>query len=315
VSYESSLRNILNNRAPDFYGQLLKIERIARSLLSYTQAKFPYFTPHNFSHSLNVEENLNWLIPEKVKEKMNPPEIFFLIVAAWMHDWGMVGKPGEEPKEIREIHHIRTEKYFEEMYDKLFLTEHEGRIIGRICKGHTKENLYSKEFEDIIFGSNFRIRRRFLAAVLRMADEFDITHNRTPEILYYSLNPTEQAEQEFQKHLSISGVGQLNEKHKVYISAVARDPKGARTLRMVKEKIQNELDTVKGILATNDIILDIVDLRLETRGFVDKPIGFDIDKKKIVDILIKNEKKRVANSTTVKNRNCYKNHIFGRGRS
>ena len=281
-----SLRQILEDRDPELFGRLMKIEKIAGSLLGYTHGKFPYYTPHNFSHSLNVEENLNWMIIDDFKEKMNPCEIFFLIVAAWMHDWGMVGKPEEDPAKIREVHHLRTERYFEEMYDKLYLSEHEGRIIGRICRGHTKEDLYSKDFDDIVFGSNIRIRRRFLAAILRIADECDITCNRIPEIIYYSLNPTDKAEEEFQTHLSISGIGQLDERHKIYISAITRDPKGAETLRELRDKVQRELNNVKGILAQYGIVLDYVELKLETRGFIDKPISFEVDKKRIVGLLI-----------------------------
>src|SRR3989304_6359054 len=132
MSYENALVDILKRRNPELFGRLLKIQEVAKSLLSYTQGKFPYYTPHGFSHSLAVEENLNWLLPDDLKDSINSNEIFFLIVAAWMHDWGMVGKPEEDPEQIRESHHLRTERFFEELHDKLFLTEHEGRIIGRI---------------------------------------------------------------------------------------------------------------------------------------------------------------------------------------
>ncbi|MFQ5821430.1 MAG: hypothetical protein ACE5I5_15710 [Candidatus Heimdallarchaeota archaeon] len=199
MSYEKSLRRILEDRDPQLYSQLMKIEKSAKSLLSYTHGKFPYYTPHDFSHSLNVEENLNWLIPDPIKEQMNFHEIFFLLIAAWMHDWGLVGEPGEDPETIRENHHIRTERNFEEKYNKFGLSEHEGRIVGRICRGHRKEDLRLKDFEDYVLGSNVRIRRRFLAAILRIADECDITHNRTPEVIYHSLNPTDKAEEEFKK--------------------------------------------------------------------------------------------------------------------
>jgi hypothetical protein len=217
---------------------------------------------------------------------MNSYEIFFLINAAWFHDWGMIGAHDEDPIKIRDEHHIRTEQYFEKMFDKLNLSEHEARIIGRISKGHRKVDLNTKEYDDIIFGQSIRIRRRFLSALLRIADECDITHSRTPEVIYYSINPDRASEIEFKKHLNITGIGQLDEKHKIYVSAIARDPKGAQTLREVVSKIQHELDTIKGILAQNEISLDVVELRLETRGFIDKPIGFDINKKKIVDLLI-----------------------------
>ena len=95
------------------------------------------------------------------------------------------------------------------------------------------------DFEDAL---QFEIRHRFLAALLRIADECDITHNRTHEIIYYSIDPKEQSETEFKKHLSISGIGQLEEKHKIYISAIDRDPKGARALREVPQKIQSEYE-------------------------------------------------------------------------
>jgi molecular chaperone HtpG len=286
MSYESTLKDVLEKKSPELSGRLPKIRDVAETLLSYTQGKFPYYTPHDFSHSLNVEENLNWIIPDKIKEQMTPNELFFLIVAAWMHDWGMVGKADEKPEDIRETHYIRTENYFEELYSKLFLTEHEGRIIGRISKGHTKTDLSSTDYDDEVYGASCRIRRRFLAALLRIADECDIAHNRTPEVLYFTLNPTGKSKEEFEKHLSIGGVGQLEEKHKIYISATAREPRGAKLLRMVEEKIQHEIDSVKSILASNGITLDTVELRMQTRGFVDKPIGFEVNNKKIVELLM-----------------------------
>ena len=286
MSYEISLAKILSNRSPELHGRLSMIRKSAKPLLSYVHGKFPYYTPHDFSHSTNVEENLNWIIPDQLKEEMNSYEIFFLIVAAWLHDWGMVAENNEDPEVIREEHHIRTETNFERMHDKVNLSEHEARIVGRICKGHRKVDLNTRDYDDEVFGQNMKIRKRFLAALLRIADECDITHNRTPEVIYYSISPKGQSETEFKKHLSIAGIGQLEEKHKIYISAIARDPKGARTIKKVAQKIQSELDAVKAILLQNGVMLDLVELRLETRGFIDKPIGFEINKTRIVDLLI-----------------------------
>jgi len=286
MSYEISLSRLLENKARKLHGRLPRIREQAEALLIYTQVPFPHYTPHGFSHSISVEENLDWLIPDEVKEKMNDHEVFFLIVAAWLHDWGMIGEQGEDAEHIRRDHHIRTERNFEKMHQQIGLTEHEARIVGRISKGHRKVDLNSDEYDDALIGQNIKIRSRFLAALLRIADECDITHNRTPEVIYYSINPSGQAKEEFDKHLSIMGIGQLQEKHKIYINAVAKDPRGARTLRDVRQKIQTELDVVKTILAQNDVPLDLVDLKLETRGFIDKPIGFEINKEKIVELLV-----------------------------
>ena len=286
MSYEISLSKLVENRDTGLYGRLAGIREIAQPLLSYTHSKFPYYTPHDFSHSMAVEENLNWLIPDEVKIGMHTFELFFLIVAAWLHDWGMVAESDEDAELVRETHHIRTEINFEKFYDKLRLSEHEARIIGRISKGHRRVDLSSNEYDDIVFGQSAKIRRRFLASLLRVADECDITHNRTPEVIYFSIHPQEDAEAEFNKHLSIGGVGQLSETHKIYISAIARDPRGARTLREVAQKIQGELDSVKAFLSEQKVPLDVVELRLETRGFIDKPISFEMDRARIVQLLI-----------------------------
>lgn len=286
MPYEITLQKLLETNDKGLFGRLIGISDIGRTLLSYTQGAFPYYTPHDFHHSVTVEENLNWIIPDSIKESLNIYEIFFLICAAWLHDWGMIGKKGEDANEIRENHHIRTEAYLESMHDKVGLSLHEGRIVGRICKGHRKVDLHSLEYEDMIIGQSKRIRTRFLSALLRIADETDITHSRTPEVIYYTLNPSGTSEEEFKKHLNISGIGQLDEPYKIYITGIARDPKGAQTLREVESKIQRELDTVKSILSHNGLFLDIVELRMETRGFIDKPIAFEVNKNKIVDLLI-----------------------------
>lgn len=285
MSYIKSLRTTLKEKNQELFNRLHEIEELAKSTLTYTVSKFPYYTPHDFKHSLNVEENLNWLVPDEKKTELNSYEIFFLIVSSWLHDWGMLGSAHENPEEIRENHHIRTEENFEKLHDKIRLSLNEGRITGRICRGHRKENLLDSQFDDLFFRSNIRIRTRFLSALLRIADECDVTENRVPEIIYYSLSPTGVSEKEFRSHLSIIGIGQP-EPYKIQLSGVARDPKGVKVLQEVQKRIQNELNSVKTILARENIVLDYVELRVDTRGFINKPIEFVLDREKIVDLLI-----------------------------
>jgi len=285
MSYAKSLRNALYDKNKALYNRLPPIEDASRSVLTYTASKFPYYTPHDFRHSLNVEENLNWLVPDEIKSKMNDHEIFFLIVSAWLHDWGMVASQSENAEEVRAKHHIRTEENFEKFYDKIHLNHQEARIVGRICKGHRNDDLQSPEYKDSFIGSNISIRIPFLASLVRLADECDVTANRTPEIIYYSLKPEGASEAEFQKHLSIIGIGQPTP-YKIVLSGVAYTPQGADVIKGVKKKIQQQLDSVKTILATNGIILDIVEHQIDTRGFIDKPIAFELDRKSIVDLLI-----------------------------
>ena len=80
--------------------------------------------------------------------------------------------------------------------------------------------------------------------------------------------------------MCISGIGQISERHKINLSAIARNPKGARALRELRDKIQREIDSTKGILGKHGIPIDIIELNLEPRGFIDKPITFDLNKQK-----------------------------------
>jgi len=285
MSYAKSLRNALKDRNEALFHGLEPLENAAKSVLIYTTSKFPYYTPHDFSHSQNVEEILNWLVPDEIKSKMNDHEIFFLLVAAWLHDWGMVASEEEKAEDVRRLHHIRTEENFEKLYDKVHLSLTESRIVGRICRGHREENLLNTEYDDSFFGSNILIRVRFLAALLRIADECDVTANRTPEIIYYSLKPEGASEEEFKKHLSITGIGKLAP-YKLVLSGVAKTPKGVDVIEGVKKRIQSQLDSVKAILAANGVVLDLIEAHIDTRGFINKPIAFELDREAIVKLLI-----------------------------
>jgi len=287
MSYAKSLRNALKDKNETLFHKLQPIEDAAKSVLIYTVSKFPYYTPHDFSHSQNVEEILNWLVPDEIKSKMNDYEIFFLLIASWLHDWGMVASEEENADEVRRLHHIRTEANFEKLYDKIRISLTEARIVGRVCRGHRKEDILSSEYDDTFFGSNILIRVRFLAALLRVADECDVTANRTPEVIYYSLKPEGASEEEFRKHLSITGIGK-SAPYKLLLSGVAKTPKGVEVIEGVKNQIQSQLNSVKAILANHDVVLDIIEAHIDTRGFINKPIAFDLDQKAIVTLLIGN---------------------------
>jgi molecular chaperone HtpG len=292
MSYIKSLKDLLCEKNKELFNRLPEIEKHARTILQYSQAKFPYYTPHGFLHSENVLENLNWLLPEALKAELNPYELFFLIVSAWLHDWGLIGTAEEDPTAVRESHNVRTEEKFERHFALVGLSLNEARIVGRICRGHRKEDLFNGQFDDIPFKKGIMIHMQFLTAALRMADEVDVTASRVPEIVYFDLNPTEKAEEEFKKQMNIIGIAYPSdrEKFKLALSAIAWDPIGVAAITRVKDKIQEELNNVKTILATGvnhiGMQLDYVDLRIDTRGFMKDPIEFTIDREKILDLLI-----------------------------
>lgn len=286
MSYFKSLRNTLKDKNETLFHKLEPIEIAAKSVLTYAISVFPYYTPHDFSHSANVEEILNWLIPDEIKPKMNEYELYFLIIAAWLHDWGMVAAPGETPEEVRKQHHIRTETNFEDLHNLLGISLSEARIIGRICRGHRDEDIFDQRYEDQFFGSgNKLIKVRFLTALLRVADETDVTQNRTPEIVYYTLRPQGASKEEYEKHLSIGGIGPIAP-HKLRLSGVAKTPRGVEVIEGVRAKIQAQIDSVKTVLILNGVALDSIEAKIDTKGFINKPIAFELDRKTIVNLLI-----------------------------
>lgn len=287
MSYAKSLRNILKDKNELLFNRLHPIIETSKNLLPYTVSKFPYYTPHFSVHSDHVEENLNCLIPDAEKLKMDENEIFFLLIGAWLHDWGMIATKDEDAEEVRKQHHVRTESNFEKQYQMIHLSLDEARIIGRICRGHRKDDLHSMDYNDKFLGINKLIRIRFLAALLRLADECDITANRTPEILYYNLRPEGASDDEFKKHLMIPGIGFPDQfPYKIILNCVTYSPKGVIVIEQVRKKIQDELNSIKSILALNGVQLEYIETEIDSRGFINKPIGFELDKKKIVELLI-----------------------------
>lgn len=292
MSYEKSLVDYLAEKSISLSQRLPEIEKHAKEILQYAQGKFPYYTPHGFMHSENVLENLNWLIQEEVKAQLNAQELFFLITSAWLHDWGMIGEAHEDSDEIRNTHNIRTEEKLEKHHNLIGLSLNEARIIGLICRGHRKEDLFDEKYDDTPFETGIMIHLRFLTAILRIADEVDVTYSRVPEIIFYELNPTDKAEEEFKKQMDIRGISYPSdkEKHKLTLSGIAYDPIAVTALNKLRDKIQTELNDVKTVLATGlngkSMSLDYIDLKLITRGFRKESIEFEVDKQKVLDLLI-----------------------------
>ncbi|GEM_PF-5439261 len=224
---------------------LKHVREVAAIKLQHTRDLFPHFTDHTISHSDQVLELLDNLVPDDVKKSLNAWELYFLVAATYLHDIGMVeGCPGspsgtewdiyladyltlrtpEEKREhvalvedakrefIRSHHHERSEEYIANRWVELRLTASgipaEGQIVARIAAGHRKMNLGDANlFGPVAFGTNQWIHRDLLAAYLRLADELDTTAYRTPwaEFEVLSIEDAD-SQMEWSKHLSISGV-------------------------------------------------------------------------------------------------------------
>jgi len=159
-----------------------KIKDRSRALLSTIPSIFPEYTPHTIEHKEQVLSNYDLFLPESLIKKFNKYELFFLISSTYLHDIGMsyvkelddlTDQPVDKISDyIREHHHIRAEEFIKNNPDKLGIEdEHQAFIIGRICRGHRKEDLRNEKlFAKEYAYKEYPINIALLAMALRIAD-------------------------------------------------------------------------------------------------------------------------------------------------
>jgi hypothetical protein len=294
------------------YHKLEEIKAKAEPLLAKITETFPEYTIHNIKHSEKVLEKLEEIvIPDSLKQEMNVYEIFFLMASAYLHDIGMVdlpeliGKHKEEFEEfirreklkepeisdeetkrrfIREHHHLRSEEYIMEHYEDFCIKdEHQARIIGKICKGHRKEDLSNKEFDsESVYTTATIINEPLLSAFLRIADELDLDFERAPLIIYEAFKPKDAiSQEEWEKNLSISGVARSKEDPSlIKVSATCKSSRVHRALKMFEVKVQDEYKEFQKELPVR-IVVDI-----KPDGYMPYDIKFNLRAREITQLLM-----------------------------
>ena len=317
----SSLEEVLKGK-PDgesLFHSLKRIEEKAEPLLSRIVETFPEYTIHDIRHSKEVIKNLNLVIPDTLKANLNEYEIYFLIASAYLHDIGMVNFPKfikeEDFKEfsenekrrnsevtdekiirgyIRENHHLRSEEFIVKHFKNLSIEdEHQASIIGRICRGHRKENLHERNlFKPDSGYKNFPINIPLMAAFLRIADELDLTFERAPAIIYELIQPKEPiSKEEWEKHLSVAGVVPSSEDSSlIKASVTCKNPKIHRALKRLETRITNELEDLPYCLYQyRDFRKDLLrkfTMDIEAIGYKPYDFKFTLREREIVNLLM-----------------------------
>ena len=217
----------------------------------------PWYTFHDHSHNLAVEEKLYELIPGKKQKLLTDSEWFFLIAAAWLHDVGMMLKfadPNEPIRSIRENHHLRSADYVQKNRDVLGLDFQESLLIAEICKYHRKKlnilDCAEKTGND---------RLRLLASYLRLADALHVDKTRAPEVMYQLLVAAGMPwESKFHwlKSFWIRSVIPEPELQKIEIHFIETDAVSARMdilAELVKNEVSEELYSVRDVLIRGKI--------------------------------------------------------------
>ena len=141
---------------------------------------------------------------------------------------------------------MRSEEYITKNYKDLMIDDpHQAEIIGKICRGHRKENLSDMDnFDPAFIYKSYPINIALLSSLLRIADEFDLTFARAPLIVYEHVQPRSAiSNDEWQKHLTITGVAKYpDDPLTIKCSARCENPTIHRALINLEIKINDELD-------------------------------------------------------------------------
>lgn len=152
-------------------------------------SQLKWFTPHGVPHYQSVESRLKQLLPNGCFQELLVSERFFLLSSAWVHDIGMIKGifPNDSDlpdDQIREDHHIRSEKFIVERYNFVNIEQTEAEVFGLLARLHRRRTLISKCPEYIDLLGHDKIRVRLLAAYLRLADALHVDQSRVPANQY-----------------------------------------------------------------------------------------------------------------------------------
>lgn len=138
--------------------------------------------------------------------------------------------------------------------------------MGVVCKGHRKDDLNKDEYATTYHGED--VRRAFLAAILRMADELDISWKRAPHAVQNSVGDFDNIQSQFHwiKHRYVENPSKCTKtkgnRNEIDIMINALVPHENYIKRLIEpfvvNPIQAQLEKVRGILTENGLFLKII---------------------------------------------------------
>ena len=168
-------------------GRFSKYQVIKDELLNneyiFTLQHFPGGNDHGPNHINRVKKYLNELVKGEPLKKLSNIELFVLLCALHFHDIGMMRGRKNHPTYSKEMLHEHSYNFA--------LEEFERRFIGLVveCHGSTKkiENVFTGYSREEPIGGE-TLRPRYLAALLRLADELDEDHRRAKSRIFINSN-------------------------------------------------------------------------------------------------------------------------------
>ncbi|MCQ2461890.1 MAG: HD domain-containing protein [Clostridia bacterium] len=172
-------------------------------LLSGYKNIFPFFTDHTFEHSEQVINYCNIIAGKEIVPFLNSDEIYILLMGAALHDVGMgISEddfhcfcsdipglaayrerfPGELTAEYTRAFHQEFSAQFIKKYSGVFEIPSEEHIhcIAQVARGHRNADLLDRDGfpEAYPLPNGNTVNLAYLAALVKFADELDVTADR-----------------------------------------------------------------------------------------------------------------------------------------
>ena len=223
-----ALEKRLKELNPELHTRFTNTVLAIQHILTNYKLIFPDFTDHTVLHSLNVLEFCNKLIGNQI-DKLNADEIYCVLLGCYFHDTGMgiTARDFEEfskeidfgnyfdthdrdnyPEIIRNFHNEYSGRFIKK-YARFFEFPSEQHMFAiiQISRGHRKTDLLDEnEYPlSLQLDNGNTICLPYLAALIRLADEIDVTASRNSSAIY-DINKIEKEIDliEFMKHEAVN---------------------------------------------------------------------------------------------------------------
>lgn len=238
--------------------------------LSRYKVLFPEYTDHSELHCLSVIDYSNQLIGDQIR-LLNADELYVLLMACYLHDSGMGitmemcrefsekinfghyfdSHPRENyPDVVRDFHHEYSGLFIRK-YAQIFDIPSEAHIqaIVQTARGHRRTNLKDEEEypDSMAMPGGNQLCLPYLAAVVRLADEIDVTASRNPLLSYDSDSLMNQKQIILNKMLK--AVRSMDVTSKAFILHVDTEEEEIQAkIREMAAKIQSTLDYCRQVV-------------------------------------------------------------------
>ncbi|MEQ1906295.1 MAG: hypothetical protein ABL888_19080, partial [Pirellulaceae bacterium] len=196
----AAIRAELKSRNELLFQRAKNLIQRSKTIAVHAPSSFPTATSHGSEHLETVEKIADMLLPVELVRVLNDHEIYFLLLAVYYHDLGMVGEEREFSTEegrdkIRRQHAISVgTKIVADWRELGFENENEARILAEICRGHRPD----KDGEGVANWNSLdsvkpirpgeSIRLRLVAALIYSIDELHLGDDRAEERLKKWIN-------------------------------------------------------------------------------------------------------------------------------